>query len=341
MLEIQSNSASLDLQANQPLLSPFLQLINIRRILASIHRSFYTSIPARSLSLQEKLNIRRNLMNELEEWKRNIPNLGLSSSQETAPILSSFSYQSWYEALYHSAVLLMFRPSGTFPHEGPQIVNGDEDILRITWESSRAVIRKYKEVLQARRLNYSWICLYTIFMAGLANVYSVGRSAQRWKLDQRSFLPDCAEVMTDVQDCSNILTAICERWDDARSSCEIFSRLSSSAFKELLKVYCPNGSTGNRAFNQQPSYLDHPMRPHVDNSPTHCHAVGDLPPGAYPQRERDLQLASPVTAIDRDETLCENLDFQNFFQGMQSSLAGSYYDGPNEVVMGLDRSWFT
>lgn len=325
-------------QPRQTQLSPFLQLIHIRKILSRIHRSFYTSIRIRSLPLPEKLALRNSLMHELEDWRNNISSIGLPSYQDSSPILSAFSYPSWYQALYHGAVLLMFRPSGAFGHDGSQLVNGEEDVLRMTWESSRAIIKRYKEVLQARRLNYSWICLYTIFMAGLANVYSMGRSAQRRKLDPNTFLPDCADAVEDVRDCSNILTAICERWDDARNSCEVFNRLSSSAFKELLKAHSHYSDPRQFSLTSNPNVFDAPTD--GDEIMSYSNPPNNLRSSNGQEQERNIQFVTSTSTLEHVQPLEEVSGFQDFFQDMQSTLYGEEYNGPNEVMMGLHRDWF-
>jgi hypothetical protein len=98
--------------------------------MARIHRSFYTSVPARALPLREKLALRRSLILELETWKKNISTLDLAGYQSSA--LSSFSFPKWYEALYYNSILLMFRPSNTFGPEEAQDLNSEEDALKVT-----------------------------------------------------------------------------------------------------------------------------------------------------------------------------------------------------------------
>ncbi|OBT51106.1 hypothetical protein VE04_08666 [Pseudogymnoascus sp. 24MN13] len=339
MMECQLGLPPSESHYSPPDLSPFLQLIHIRLILARIHRIFYTSVITRSLSLHERQDIRRNLMSELNTWKNNIPNLGLSLHRKRSQTLSSFASESWYQALYYTAVLLMYRPSGAFPHEEQEVANSDEDVLRITWESSRSVIMEYKQLLQARRLNYSWICLYTIFVAGLANVYSVGRSAQRRKVNGTSFLPDCLDVVSDVQDCSNILTAICERWDDARSSCDIFSRLSKCAVKELLEVRSSGDETANAS-----SYDAASSNTNIMGAANEEHAQPTSTRDDADKRQQhpkaQFQIPSPAPTGDRDQQLSDILDFQHLFQDIRSSVYDDGFDGTNEVIMGLDRNWF-
>ncbi|CAK7237897.1 hypothetical protein SEUCBS140593_010188 [Sporothrix eucalyptigena] len=258
--------------------SLFLHHILYRRLQARIHRCMYTSRSVQTQPLQERRAQRRAIYRSLHEWQRGIEKLNLQQqNRPDQPTRSSFLHPSWYQALYHSACLMLFRPSTAFPalekvyettgedeEDGGDGAGGlDDDPLHILWTSSRGVLQRYGELLRARQFNYSWVTLYTIFMAGLANVYAVGCCAQRRKRWCRQshatggpatttsgastpsslFMPALLDVVCDFRDCSNILTAIGERWNDARAPNDTFARLSMSAMQELAAVtYRPNSS---------------------------------------------------------------------------------------------------
>jgi len=145
------------------------------------------------------------------------------------------------------------------------------------------------------------------------------------------FLPDYLAVMADVQDCSNILTAICERWDDARSSCEIFSRLSISAFRELMKA-TNQGQEMNATLQQQTSVTNANMPSTIDAGAFYSTmAHGDV---------RDHQDGHVPIFPSNGFQVGNVMGFQDLFRDMQSSLHEGGFNGPNEVIMGLDREWF-
>lgn len=317
-------------------ISPFLQMIRLRRSLSRIHRTFYTNMATRLLSLEQKEAIRRDLLNELNEWRAsNDRLLRVAPKSDCEGVLSAFTDRSWYEALYHNAVLLLYRPSTAFPHQSLESSTRNDDILRTMWNSSRATIYNYREVLRARKLNYSWICLYSIFIAGLSNVYSVGRCAQRRVTDRASFLPSVIDVIDDVRECSNILTAICERWDDARSSCEIFSRLSNGAIKELLKAQALPSSSLNTV----------PITAGVGNStvPT-SNLAYEAPAMDWSSSDNVLQDLSHPSAEQRprqDQHQYDNIqEFQQLFQDVQTNSYEYGFNGSNEVFFGFDKDWF-
>ncbi|KAK4944922.1 hypothetical protein LTR10_015841 [Elasticomyces elasticus] len=334
-LESQSTNTDGSTQEAEGRISPFLRLVLCRRLIAKGHRLLHTNVTIRSLQATDKRTIRENLLAEFQDWRERTAQAMPSSNDESSLAISAFSCASWWEALYHNAVLVLFRPPATttLPGGGHSVVQDTEDVLKIMWESSRKLISNYREVLQARRLNYSWICLYTIFMAGLTNVYSVGQWARRRKLDPTSFLPPCSDVMTDIKDCSNILTAICERWDDARQSCEIFSRLSDSAFKELLKAHLT-------------SVQSHSVPPSANASAagtvTHAEPRHDpLPVLQQDTSVDDLGYGFQDRGTSGSSFTFDDLDgFQNTFQDMQNALYGGTYDGSSEIMNGLGRNWF-
>ncbi|CAK7231715.1 Rac GTPase-activating protein BCR/ABR [Sporothrix curviconia] len=320
--------------------SLFLHHILYRRLQARIHRCMYTSRSVQTQPLHERRAQRRAIYRSLHEWQRGIEKLNLQEHHRAdQPTRSSFLHPSWYQALYHSACLMLFRPSTAFPAlEKVYETTGDDDEaggdgagtdnddpLHILWTSSRGVLQRYGELLRARQFNYSWVTLYTIFMAGLANVYAVGCCAQRRKRWCRQahqvgretaassgtstpsspFMPALLDVVCDFRDCSNILTAIGERWNDARAPYDTFARLSMSAMQELAAVtYRPNNSScvcGRHGTGQQ-----------VDGNAAVALAGNEQltpPPSLYQQQQlhppqqlqhQQQQFALPFTPIVQD-----------------------------------------
>ncbi len=265
-------------------LSPFVHHTKYRRLQARIHRCMYTSRSVHSRPLGEREAIRDDIYTSLRQWRQDTARLGLHLDDNiTEGVKSPFLHPSWYQALYHSACLMLFRPSTAFPateqiegqktnslHKSPGSEGDDriaasanrgvadtDDPLHIIWTASRGVLRKYSELLHARHFNYSWVAFYTVFMAGLANVYAVGccalrRTHRREKMfptepdvddnpsvfHQPRFLPALLDTVGDFRDCSNILIAISERWNDARTPYDTFSRLSMRAIQDLASVAC-------------------------------------------------------------------------------------------------------
>ena len=339
----------------QPQNSPFLQLVRFRHIQGKIHRALYTNLRKRDLPLIDRVAIREDLHRELDNWKADIASLNLASGTSVVQVSSAFLHPSWYSALYNSALLLMFRPSSTFPYDGSRFGSPrEENVLRTIWISSRSVVAGYADVLRSRKLNYSWICLYTIFMAGLANMYSVGLSAQRRKQGIPCFLPNYLDVMSDVRECSNVLSAICERWDDVRSSCEIFNRLSNAAIRELMAAsFRPSDTpTKDLALEHDPqpasrhvyskpgldiSSSSQLSNPRTEDSPSLDTSAVEQFPNSVPCSQSDRLTWRDQFAIPPDDDM---LEFQQFFQNIQSSVHKSNHAGSNEVMLGFEQGWF-
>lgn len=297
----------------------------------------YTSTNTRLLSAEQREAIRQELLSELDDWRAsNERLLKLSPKSSLDGVLSAFTDRNWYEALYHNAVLLLYRPSTAFPHQSLQSSVANEDNLKAMWDASRATIHNYKHVLGARKLNYSWICLYSIFIAGLSNVYSVGRCAQRRATDRTSFLPPVVDVVDDVRECSNILTAICERWDDARSSCEIFSRLSNGAIRELLKAQASQDDAPNTT-QTAPAVIGQPLMSADPGYGTQMPEWSGA--GSHSRRPGTAGGLDPMANTVPPQS--DNIhDFQQLFQDVQTSFYDHGFDGSNEVFFGFDKDWF-
>ena len=326
--------------------SPFLQHIQMRKIQSKIHRFMYTSRSIQKLPLHEKQAIRRDIFNELQAWQRNLSLLPLLSTDNPSTARSTYLHPSWYQALYHSGCLLLFRPSATFPAmEGLESDGDMNDVIQMVWNSSRLVLAKYFELLQARHLNYSWVCLYTIFMAGLGNVYGVGRCAQRRKRGIIAFLPSFLDVVSDIRDCSNILMAICERWDDARSSCDIFNRLSMSALKELATTSfqqehemaaAVEADSNNEQMTTQPTSIitgNGQERGSTGNSLPFLSYQQPSPSPGFPDTDMPVD-QYPNIFLSEDDPIVE---FEQTFQEMQDALNANGNMKTDEVLLGFSQ----
>ncbi|KAJ5127136.1 fungal-specific transcription factor domain-containing protein [Penicillium atrosanguineum] len=327
-------------------ISPFLQHTHLRKIQSRIHRSMYTSRSIQRLQLHDREALRQDIYRDLQAWQRNISLLPLPSPEHIRDITSSYLHPSWYHALYNSSCLLLFRPSVTFPAmEGLESNTDVDDVLQTIWTSSRMVLARYFELLRARHLNYSWVCLYTIFMAGLANIYSVGCCVQRRKRSTHAFLPSFWDVTSDVRDCSNILTAICEKWDDARGSCDIFNQLSMSALKELASMTFQqkddNASSAERENNQMNTRLvssvaENGLQTYSSAMSAQSYLPQLSPSPGFPETTMSTEQYHDTSFSEMDPIL----DFQHMFQEMQNAINTRGDIQTDEVMLGFSQDWF-
>jgi hypothetical protein len=335
--------------------SPFLHLIRIRRLAGNILQSIHCT--NQNISDQEKYALRQKLHEELEAWKAEIPSIDKLPSGEDERLASSFRSPMWYEVPYHNAVLLLYRPSSAFPH--PEALIRSEagtsvDILSQNLNSAKSVIRLYAELHRTRRLNYSWITLHAVFIAGLTYVYAISRviKDKAWSgLDT----PGCLEytrIIDDTRSCSNVLVAISERWGASRSSCEIFDRLSTAIIEDAV-----NASHGVHRSNPMPlgctesahNVLDEPSdaddsnvdpRVHHGDGATPSHGHQDT---AFISSDYNKEM-TPSSLLPESYHQSAETGFRQFYQdlqgGLSTSLPHNHGHIPSEVISGFSQNWF-
>lgn len=217
--------------------SPFLHVIRIRRISGQILSTFYNSRTQAQASSEIKDARRRQFHEELVNWHQDTKSFCFSRMTAEQAHVSSFQTEEWYQAVYNNAILLLYRPSPCFPH--PSIssgLNGEDGEVFKLLNAAKASILSYVVLHQRRRLNYSWITLHGVFIAGLAYTYSVGRILR--DTAQRGLLPDIMSLVEVTRGCSNVLVAISERWSVSRRSSELFNHLSNAVIKDCLHTAC-------------------------------------------------------------------------------------------------------
>ncbi|KAH6871222.1 c6 zinc finger domain-containing protein [Thelonectria olida] len=246
-------------------ISPFLHLIRIRRLSGQILSQMYIFRRHSHIPLEEKRCLRCRLHGEVNAWRQDTERLHLPS-MESRGYMSSFLSKEWYTAVYNNAILLLYRPSPYLPE--PTMASSCDDgkpELMCLLNAAKASIESYSELHRKRRLNYSWITLHGIFIAGLAYIYSVGRLLDN--PTTRRHVPNIMCVIEVTQACSHVLVAICERWNGSRRSCELFSELSTNLIRDALNVAPrPNDDAQSRG-GSDPSQATHnePSAPAAQN----------------------------------------------------------------------------
>ncbi|KAK9447749.1 fungal-specific transcription factor domain-containing protein [Limtongia smithiae] len=250
-------------QCDCPSTSPFIHILGLRDVSGKILRGLYSKTPAR---LPAPEGPRIELARRLEAWKDGIAALDLHTAAATAvplpaqlqqsqqqqrdghafQLISSFVDESWFKLLYHNCRMLLYRPSPVYPHPKP-------DTVFVILDSARESIRIYSGLHRSRRLNYSWLTLHAVFMAGLSYLYCIAK-AMRWHrrpgaVSNMKQIPSSIVVINDTRACSNVLTAICERWNLSRDCQLIFDRLSGLIITELL-----DRSADNDFVSEEPPY---------------------------------------------------------------------------------------
>lgn len=236
----------------------FVHIVRYRilcgKILASLHSGLRSQPRFDEVSA---LDMRDSLAAELEAWRHDTSSLSLPAVDLSSAIpgdRSSFRAHEWYEILYHNAVLMLYRPSPALSASSTRIPVAIQTIFMAAKQS----ITLYAHLHRSRRINYTWITLHAVFMAGLSYVYAVGRHFRAKRriaagghatimLDED---PSIIEIVNETRACSNVLVAVSERWSASRNTHEVFHRLSDAVLADAIELLSsPPPSTS--ATNQQ------------------------------------------------------------------------------------------
>ncbi|CAM1504986.1 Fc.00g106230.m01.CDS01 [Cosmosporella sp. VM-42] len=222
----------------------FVHLVRYRdicgRCLTSLHRGSRTARTEAELD-----QIRSNLAAELRSWRAdtnslNLPEIDLLS--RLAEARSSFRSKAWYELLYHNGVLLLYRPSASTVS-----VSRDGASLQKVFAAAKEAITLYAYLLRSRKINFSWITMHAVFMAGLSYVFALSRhfrekrrrphisEAESYGIPtQLAEEPTIVDIVNSCRACSNVLVAASERCNAQKNCHEVFDRLSDAVLADAV-----------------------------------------------------------------------------------------------------------
>lgn len=280
--------------------------------------------------------LRDQLDRDLDFWISQTETLhlpGADSPPGASKPFSSFLSREWYDILYHNAKLMLFRPSPVLSD-----ICKDPVTLQHIFDSSKQAITLYASLHKSRKINYSWVTLQSVFMAGLSYIYSVSRHFRERRRQPPetvgSFLsrdPGAVEIVNDTRACSNVLVAVSERWNALRHCHEVFDRLSDAVLADSIKMHNwpafgqNSNQLGSLANSQWPQYQQRTAEctPSSDNlSQTTWQISGVSMPG-----ELHYTSLSPL-AVDNE--------FRSCFDDLQ----GLYYQQQaNNPVLQLSQDW--
>lgn len=154
----------------------------------------------------------RDIQPRLEQWKVSTPPLDKAHPQ------SIFASQHWWDAMYSSALLLLYRPN-------PLIPCLTATSLDICFEVSCSTITSIKMLHREKRIDIPWVWVHQLILAGLTMVYCVWHSDE--VLNRISF----QDLMDTTQRCSSVLAALAERFPGAAGCRDAFEMLSVTTLK--------------------------------------------------------------------------------------------------------------
>ena len=281
---------------------------------------------------------RKDLASKLDEWKRRTPELRPQTGQtvELCCRQSSFLSKEWYDVIYHNAILMLFRPC-------PMLSDtGNPDTLRKLFESSKEAILLYSSLHRSRQINYSWITLHSVFMAGLTYLYALSRHFRQRRRQSPNVAvleayPTAIEIVNDTRACSNVLVAVSERWDSLRSCHEVFDRLSDAVLADAIKYQCSVAVSRDRSQVSTvfvSSTTDIPPRSNSSATQEYFSDSGRLP---YNNSWLNTDFANPNTGFGSDASpLAIDSEFRNCFDDLQNVYSTPFAGDP---VAELSQDW--
>ena len=297
------------------------------------------------VNTSERQQLQDVLAMQLDEWKQQTQSLRLSD----LPLPSSFSSsrspflsKDWFELRYHSARIMLYRPSS------PTMRNlADEEILQTIYSSAKHCIYLYGSLHGSQRITYSWITLHSVFMTGLSYIYAIGRylqkrrqieSVEEFSTDQNFRLspePTPLEIVNDTRICSNVLVALSERWNPNRHCHEVIDRLGNAIVADAISLQ--NRSSEHR------EAVGHTLR--SLSSPTQV-SIANIPPGTNQsfnlenlfRSQEMVENVSPNLQMYSNMPLTTDSNFGSFFDDFQNLYDQQYTGDP---MMQLSQNWLS
>lgn len=244
----------------------FNHIISYRVICGNILSSLHNGTTRTQTDEGSALAARNKFAAELAQWHRDTARLDLPDVDLSSSCLgdrSSFRSREWYEMLYHNGLLMLYRPSPALS----AVSSRDPIILQTIFAAAKQSITLYAHLHRSRRINYTWITLHAVFMAGLSYIYAAGRhfrSHKRGTNDSTGPIlekdPTIIEIVNDSRACSTVLAAISERWNPTKHCHDVFNRLSDAVLTDAVEYHTKgariNSLETNRQAFESPSMQD-------------------------------------------------------------------------------------
>jgi len=175
----------------------------------------------------------QTLADQLHEWHESQPQMHeLHVPDHGRDQLSCYLSAKWYDLLAANASLMLWRPHFLLPEFG----NNGQVLDRVLASASSA-IAIYTDLHRSRKINYNWITLQSVFLAGLSYVSTVNQHFRQRRTSAAPRLtrdPSPGDIVRTTRACSKVLVALGERWDLPSHCHEVFDRLSDGALVDAI-----------------------------------------------------------------------------------------------------------
>lgn len=243
-----------DIQSDHTRKAPSYKIISlsffrIRKIQAEIQRILYDCAPLpREFETLEQW--RTVMGRRLEAWHAACP--------KSAKKMNCNFNLAFIELNYHQTRLLLYGPT---PSDAPEPT---DEHFQIIADAGEKVILHYKNLHRHRSVNYTWVAVHNLFMAGTSYLYALYHSPM---LREATTVED---INFNAHACIEVLSALVDRCDAAVSCRSTFELLTAAILKlctqEKSAAYAELRFDGNSAaYAQAPTPKGY--MPYIGNQP--------------------------------------------------------------------------
>lgn len=331
----------------------FKAIINYRllcgKVLTTLHRR-----RSPSMTTTDALKLRDDLAQDLEDWQTQVHHLNLTddATSSNPSEKSCFLSPTWFSVLHANAKLSIWRPCPLLAD-----VNHDQQhSLQNIYTSSIQAITAYSALHKSRKINYSWITLQSVFMAGLSFLYSVSRHFREQRCHASTSIEGCLleqnpqaiDISHISRACSNVMVAVAERWNALRHCHEVFDRLSDAVLADALKMQTqPAVTAPSTHTKEQPDMTGTSVSlvSHLMQTPDDRAQQPTIPPSANPNTDTTTNgptwPAQPQPPPRSTEPPNPHLSLavDNEFLHCYDDLQSMYSHQVEDPVMHLSQDW--
>lgn len=182
-----------------------------RNLLGRIHSTLYSDNTATDFD-RRNAHI-KDLIEELDKLMASRP---LPRSPPDGGALSFFTTPDWYQAVYDSAILQLYRFHITDSQRPVP-----PDIITKCMRAAKSACHSFRRQFLGTPTTPTWDALHELFLAGLTYLYCL------WKTSSARDSLRHDQISSTCTDCTMVLVIMAERWKDAAPYRDVFEALSS------------------------------------------------------------------------------------------------------------------
>lgn len=202
----------------------------VKCVLYCVDRNFP---PYTRLAVTDAVGWKSDILNRLEEWRREIPKHAEGSPYHHMNLLCDIKY--------HELAMLVLRPN-------PRLQQPDRQSLSQCFSSAMDCCKLYHQLYTTKALHYGWMSVHSLFLCVMVMFYCVW--TPQGVADDANI--DC--LMRALKASSDVLSAMGEYWPEATRSRDILDRVSTATIRRFFTK--PKQGHGEAAAVDSQSFSD-------------------------------------------------------------------------------------